>query len=82
MKEAKTEDDATVECLAGMVAEAVDYTGKALVTVTDAMQEHEPEPEMVLKRLRPTAQQEARMSDVLFLPRPAPSKEPCRADGS
>ncbi len=36
-KEARTEEDATISYLAVMVAEAVDYTGKALDTVNDAM---------------------------------------------
>ncbi len=54
LKQAKTEDDATVECLNRVVAEAVDYTGKALSTVNDAMREHEPT--MALKRVTPTTQ--------------------------
>ncbi len=57
LKEAKAEDDSALERLAGTVAEAVDYAGKALITVSDPMHVHEPEPEMVLETLTPTTQQ-------------------------
>ncbi len=61
-KEARTEDDATMETLAGMVAEAVDFTGKALDTVSDAMRENYPQ--MFLEAFTPTTQQEARLSET------------------
>ena len=51
-KEARKDDDAAMDCLAGMVAEAVDYTGKVLTAVNDTL--HEDEPEMTLKTLSPT----------------------------
>ena len=44
-----------MDCIANMVAEAVDYAGKALSTVNETMHEHESE--MVLKTLTPTTQQ-------------------------
>ncbi len=49
MAKGETED---VTTLANMVAEAVDYTGKAFSTVSEAMRE--PEPDMVVKTLTPT----------------------------
>ncbi len=41
-----------MDCLAAMVTEAVDYTGKALTAVNDTL--HEDEPEMTLKTLTST----------------------------
>ncbi len=61
-KEARSDDDGAMDCIASMVVEAVGYTGKALSTVSEAMHEHEPG--MVLNTLTPTTQQEARMSEI------------------
>ncbi len=51
-----------MDCLAAMVTEAVDDSGKALTAFNDTL--HEDEPEMRLKTLTPTMQQEARMIEI------------------
>ncbi len=61
-KEARNDDEEAMDCIPNMVAEAVDYTCKALSTVNEAMREDEPE--MALKTLTPTTQHEARMKEI------------------
>ena len=61
-KQAKNDENEAMMCIANAVAEAVDYTGKALSTVNDAMREEEPE--MMLNTLTPTTQYEARVKEI------------------
>ncbi len=69
----RCEENEALDCVANVVAEAVDHTVKALCTVNDAMHEHEPE--MVLKMATHSMQYEARMEEIDRIEKPETFEE-------